>query len=88
MPQAAYKAEFQNIIEIAQAKNWKVETNNQGHYCFLSPDKQHMVFTGGSPSDFRAIKNLISRLRQRGLDIPHKGGHSHKGGRRHGKDGR
>jgi len=73
MPRAENTSDFQKIIEVAKSHDWTVRQTSKGHWCFLSPDKVTMVHTGGSPSDFRAIRNLVARLRQRGLNIPNRG---------------
>ena len=63
-------SDFRKILDAAKLQGWKTEHTKKGHWKFKSPNGKDMVHTSGSPSDMRAIKNFVARLRQRGLNIP------------------
>ncbi|MBA3300846.1 MAG: type II toxin-antitoxin system HicA family toxin [Thermoleophilaceae bacterium] len=61
------KKEFKEIIKAAKEQGWRVEPTKKGHVKFFAPDDENIVTAGGTPSDHRAIANLISRLRRYGF---------------------
>lgn len=48
-------------------QGWKVEHTNGGHFAYLSPQGKKVI-GAATPSDFRAIKNTVSRLSREGFD--------------------
>lgn len=62
--------DLNKVIEAAKRQGWRVDRTKKQHWRFLSPDRnQPPIIFSGTPSDHRAIKNLVARLRRAGLDI-------------------
>ena len=62
--------EVQAIIDVAQAADWTVEMTKGCHIKFVPPMKsQPIIVAATTPSDWRARKNLKSRLRRCGLKV-------------------
>jgi predicted RNA binding protein YcfA (HicA-like mRNA interferase family) len=59
---------IRDIIKAAQRQGWTVTMTGGNHYRFKSPAGP-VVFTASTPSDWRAIRNIVARLRRAGLDI-------------------
>ena len=57
----AYKA--------AKRAGWRFQPLRNSHSRWLSPDGKAAVTVPATPSDWRAVSNTISRLRQAGLNI-------------------
>lgn len=58
------------IARAAEAQGWRVDRTKRGHWRFRPPDpSQGIVYHSGTPSDTRAVKNLIADLRRRGLEL-------------------
>lgn len=60
------------LIQEAKAQGWVVTRKHSGHLKWVSPTG-HIVFTGFTPSDKRAIKNTITQLRIGGFIVIKKG---------------
>jgi hypothetical protein len=59
------------VIKAAADQGWTVELNKNNHLRFVPPCKNLPIVTSsGTPSDVRAVKNLISQLRHSGLIWP------------------
>ena len=58
--------ELKVLIERAKAQGWEVTKNNGNHLRWKSPTGAS-VFTAGTPSDWRAIKNIMRDLRKYGF---------------------
>ena len=57
-----------DLIDKALAQGWVVEKTTKGHVCFVPADKtKRMVYTSGTPGDWRAYANLRASLRRSGL---------------------
>lgn len=54
---------LKRVVRYAVNHGWDVERTNGGHVRFLKPGCPP-VFTGFSPSDARAEKNVVARLRR------------------------
>jgi hypothetical protein len=65
------KKEFKQVIKIAESKGWVVCLTKGGHLKWTSASGQ-VVFSASTPSDGRAVKNLISELRRHGITIERK----------------
>ncbi len=60
--------EIHRLMKLAQDQGWRVEKQAGGHWGFFPKDKRRKpVFTGGTPSDHRAMKNFRAQLRRAGL---------------------
>jgi hypothetical protein len=47
--------DFREIRKAAREQGWRVELTSKNHWRFVPPDpSQPMVYTGGTPSDWRA----------------------------------
>jgi hypothetical protein len=64
---ASAKKELKEIVKAAEGQGWKVKTNKKGHSMFYAPDGINIVTAGGTPSDHRAVANLLSDLRRNGF---------------------
>lgn len=49
-------------------QGWSVERTSKGHVKCVSPTGE-VVITSGSPSDWRAERNFLSRLKKRGFKM-------------------
>lgn len=62
--------EIKKIIKEAERQGWRVEMRSK-HYMAFPPDKSHGPVTlPVSPSDHRAVKNVLSEMRRRGFQWP------------------
>lgn len=60
-----------DVVRAAEEQGWKVSRTQKRHYQFIPPDPDlGMVHTSGTPSDYRAFNNFLSRLKQRGFLWP------------------
>ncbi len=55
------------IIRAARAQGIRVEKTRGGHIAFYTP--KGVYFTASSPSDWRAVRNIIAHLRRRGVRL-------------------
>jgi hypothetical protein len=63
--------DLRDVVRAAQEQGFRVGRTEKGHWVFYSPDTTFSpVYFSGTPSDQRAIKNLIGKLRQAGLVWP------------------
>lgn len=63
--------EVDELAALAKEQGWRVEPCNNGHMAFYPPDKTHSpIYTGRTPSDWRANRNLRAQLRRAGLVLP------------------
>lgn len=57
--------DLDDVVREARRQNFTVEPTRNQHLRFTPPDKSRQpVTTGGTPSDKRALQNLISDLRR------------------------
>lgn len=55
------------LMRSARDQGWDVESKKRsGHIKFTNPEGQH-YFAAGTPSDVRAVKNLIAGLKRLGF---------------------
>jgi hypothetical protein len=59
------KREFKCIFRVLQQAGFKVNPTKNGHVRIDAP--QGPVFASSTPSDHRAVKNLVSMLRRKGI---------------------
>jgi predicted RNA binding protein YcfA (HicA-like mRNA interferase family) len=64
---ASAKKELKEIVKAAEEQGWRVKTTKRGHSMFLAPDGINKVTAGGTPSDHRAVANLLGDLRRYGF---------------------
>ncbi len=63
--------DLRDIVKAAEEQGFRVERTSKGHWKFLPLDKKYPAeFFSGTPSDQRAILNLIGKLRRAGLIWP------------------
>ncbi|GEM_PF-431702 len=59
---------LRDVIKEAERQGFQVDRTKRGHLQFTPPDKaKDMVIASGTPSDKRAILNLIAQLRRSGF---------------------
>jgi hypothetical protein len=58
--------ELTQLMRKAETQGWVIERRRNGHFKWVSPEG-HIVFTGGTHSDPRSIKNVIQELRVGGF---------------------
>lgn len=59
------KHEVARIVKRLQAKGYKVRKTKKSHICVTTP--QGPVICSSTPSDKRAIKNIVTMLRRKGV---------------------
>jgi predicted RNA binding protein YcfA (HicA-like mRNA interferase family) len=64
---ASAAKELKEVIKEAKRQGWRVTTTKRGHLQFYAPDGENIVTAAGTPSDHRALANLIARLRRHGF---------------------
>lgn len=65
--------DFRDIRAAALAQGWRVQETKKGLQ-FIPPDpRRQIVQWHGTPSDVRAIRNFLARLRAQGLEYPRRG---------------
>jgi len=63
--------DFKDIRKEAEKQGFTVELTRGSHWKFIPPDETlPIVHAAGTPSDRRALDNLIGRLRKSGLAWP------------------
>ncbi len=60
-------SDLQCLIRQAQRQGWSVQVRRDGHLAWKSPSGAGVIFSGSSPSDWRAQLNLRACLRRAGL---------------------
>jgi predicted RNA binding protein YcfA (HicA-like mRNA interferase family) len=60
------RKEVAELVRRARAHGWVVQKTRGGHLRWKSPDGK-VVFSGSTPSDVRAVRNIRSSLRRMGL---------------------
>lgn len=60
--------DFKTIVEEAEKQGFRIDYRKGGRVMFYSPDKAKPVVTAHqTPSDHRALDNLIAQLRRSGF---------------------
>jgi len=63
--------DLRDIERAAREQGWRVGRTRKGHPMFYPPKLDvEPIVTSGTPSDQRALKNLVSRRRAAGLVWP------------------
>lgn len=60
---------FKEIVRAAKRQGWEV-SDDRRHTVFVSSVTSRKVFTASTPSDQRALKNIVADLRGEGLVWP------------------
>ena len=60
--------ELRELARVAEAQGWEVTPTNSGHVRWR-PKTGGLYFSGGTPSDKRALRNLRAALVRRGLQL-------------------
>ena len=58
------------LRDLATAYGWRVLHTRSGHFKLVHPDTGARVYAPGSPSDWRALRNLRSDLRRKQWRLP------------------
>jgi predicted RNA binding protein YcfA (HicA-like mRNA interferase family) len=58
------KKDVEQFLRVLRRDGWRVERTNGEHWKLTPPGSGRMVFTGSTPSDHRAIKNLKAECRR------------------------
>jgi hypothetical protein len=60
-----------DIVAAARRQGWKVSTTKRGHIKLVPTDpSKPIVVASGTPSDHRAVRNLLALARRSGLVYP------------------
>ena len=63
--------DLRDIERAAREQGWRVGRTHKGHPVFYAPKLDVApIVTSGTPSDQRALKNLVGRVRAAGLVWP------------------
>jgi hypothetical protein len=65
-----FNKELRGVLEAAEAQGWRVEPSKAGYLLFPPDQSQGIVSVHKTPSDHRAMKNLIGEMRRRGFIWP------------------
>lgn len=62
--------EMREICKVIEKAGWRIDYHRKGHAIAYPANKDFSPITiPGTPSDWRAKRNLIAQLRRAGLDI-------------------
>lgn len=56
------------LITKLEDQGWQASLTSGGHYRLAGPEGQ-LYFAPATPSDYRAIRNVVAELRRRGADL-------------------
>lgn len=59
---------FRELLDSLIQQGWTIERSKNRHYKFISPEGK-IVFSSGSPSDWRVFYNLRAQLRRAGAQL-------------------
>lgn len=60
--------DLRKIARAAREQGWRVELTAKSHVKFVPPQGE-LIYSAGTPSDWRGRRNLVSRLRRSGLEL-------------------
>jgi predicted RNA binding protein YcfA (HicA-like mRNA interferase family) len=63
------KKDLKRLRRLAERQGWRVEPTGGGHLRWRSPRCGRVIFTASSPSDYRALQNILSHLKAEGLEV-------------------
>lgn len=62
---------LRDLEKAAKEQGWEVGRTKKGHPKFVPPDPMKEIVIGsGTPSDWRAMKNLLAQLKRQGFIWP------------------
>ena len=63
--------DLRDIVKAAREQGFRVDRTSKGHWVFYHPDpKVAPIYFSGTPGDWRAIHNLLGKLRRAGFIWP------------------
>lgn len=62
--------ELRKLCPILKDQDWSYERSARGHIAFADDSGRVVYHASGTPSDHRALKNLLAGLRRSGLQVP------------------
>lgn len=62
--------DFRDIKKAAEAQGWRIVETKKGLQFIPSDPTREIVQWHGTPSDWRAIRNFLARLRKQGFEYP------------------
>jgi len=65
------RPEFKELLGTAKDQGWQVFVRTNNHLAWVSPTGAK-VFSSRTPSDYRAIKNLMKDLKHNGMSFGRK----------------
>lgn len=65
--------DLDKLIGQAKEQGWEIQLKRSGHYKWVSPAGKFVV-SSSTPSDPRAIKNIVRDLKRYGFQITNKKG--------------
>jgi hypothetical protein len=68
---AGQSNDFYDIIKAAEAEGWTSERTGRNHWRLNPPEGVNggrPIFTSGTPGDFRAYQNFLTKLRKAGFN--------------------
>lgn len=64
---ASAKKDLKKILAEAERQGWRVQLLKSGHYRLYAPDGKSIVHAASTPSDHRAVDNMIAQMRAYGF---------------------
>lgn len=66
--------EWKRLVKEAARQGWRIQQGRKGQTILTPPDPdREIVVVHDTPSDHRAFKNAVARMRRQGLQWPPKG---------------
>jgi hypothetical protein len=62
------RKDIRALAKLLERQGWTVEIRD--HVKWIPPDGVDPVFSGSTPSDHRAMRNIRAKLRRRGAKLP------------------
>lgn len=60
-------SDMDHVIREALAQGWQHDRTTRGHHQFYSPNGRDIITHSGTPSDHRAFRNFLSRMKRAGF---------------------
>jgi hypothetical protein len=67
---AGQDSSFYAVLKAAEEAGWTMEKTSKGHWRLNPPpgiNDNRPVFTSGTPGDFRAYQNFLTKMRRAGF---------------------
>lgn len=68
LPIRRFRRDYAHVARALDDAGWAIGMRGSGHIAFTGP-KGELVIGPSTPSDHRAVKNLLANLRREGLEI-------------------